>query len=286
MNHTYTYGTIDGINLIAEFKPSSHPSPKETLIYLHGGGLILGHRDDLPEQYINQLNDAGYHLLLLDYPLAPEADLITIQSCLKQALDWFHTNYQTVLNTTSPNHYLFGRSAGAYLALLLSHKYPSKYQKGIISFYGYYSLLLEKFQIPSKHYQQFPRSRYMDLYDLTEGGIRTQASVKERYILYVNYRQTGEWLSKILPNKALWESVSLDNTALSKLPKTFITASDSDKDVPYECSVHLSQIIPNNIFYPVHNQYHDFDRDPNNPVAIDIYNKLVVWLDKNSEQSL
>lgn len=41
------------------------------ILYLHGGGLLYGDRDDLPEPYRNLLLDAGYTLYCLDYPLAP-----------------------------------------------------------------------------------------------------------------------------------------------------------------------------------------------------------------------
>lgn len=280
MNTIYTYAVIEGIELKAELKPTKLPSNKPTLIYIHGGGFILGERADLPELYINMLNDAGYNLLLLDYPLAPEVDLITIHHYLTKALEWFHVNHQTTLGLHTADYYLFGRSAGAYLALLLSAKNPSQHQKGIIAFYGYYSMLSDAFMKPSSYYLQFPKHNFMDLYDLTDQGILTKASVKSRYVLYINYRQTGEWLSKVLPDRSQWEYYSLTDQELSHLPRTFLTASNTDKDVPYKSSVHLSNTIPNNVFHPVENQYHDFDRDFNNPMSIHIYQSLLQWLNE------
>ncbi|GAA5103805.1 alpha/beta hydrolase [Wohlfahrtiimonas larvae] len=284
VNLIHTYTLLENIELKAELKPAKHPSHQPTLIYIHGGGFILGERSDLPETYIDMLNDAGYNLLLLDYPLAPEVDLTTIHHCLAQALEWFHLNHQSILGLDSADYYLFGRSAGAYLALLLSAKNPSQYQKGIIAFYGYSSMLSDAFITPNDYYLQFPKHSYMDLYDLTDQGILTEASVKSRYVLYINYRQTGEWLSKVLPDRSQWEYYSLTDQELSKLPQTFLTASNTDKDVPYEASVHLSNIIPNNVFYPVENQYHDFDRDFNNPIAISIYQSLLEWLKKHHHE--
>lgn len=280
MNTIDTYFTIEDIELKAEFRPATIPSDKPTLIYIHGGGFILGERADLPELYINMLNDAGYHLLLLDYPLAPEVDLATIHHCLAQALEWFHVNHHSILGLNHADYYLFGRSAGAYLALLLSAKNPSQHQKGIIAFYGYYSMLSDAFMTPNDYYLQFPKQSFMDLYDLTDQGILTEASVKSRYALYINYRQTGEWLSKVLPDRSQWEYYSLTDQELSQLPRTFLTASNTDKDVPYECSVHLSHTISNNEFHPVENQYHDFDRDFNNPISVTIYQSLLKWLNE------
>lgn len=280
MKQIYTYYSFNNIELKAELRATQHSTDKPTLIYIHGGGFILGERYDLPELYIDMLNEAGYNLLLLDYPLAPEVDLQVIHQCLAEALIWFQSNYQDTLGLSSPDYYIFGRSAGAYLTLLLSVKNPSIHQKGIIAFYGYYSMLSDAFMKPNEYYLQFPKLSFMDLYDLTDNGIQTEASVKSRYVLYINYRQTGEWLSKVLPDRSLWDQYSLTDEALAKLPRTFLTASNIDKDVPYEASQHLSQIIPNNLFHPVKDQYHDFDRDFNNPVSIDVYQNLIQWLNE------
>ncbi len=280
MSVIYTYAVINNTELKAEFKPAKNSLNKPTLIYIHGGGLILGERADLPELYINMLNDAGYNLLLLDYPLAPEVDLSIIHNCLAQALQWFQLNYQSSLDLTSADYYIFGRSAGAYLALLLSVKNPSKFQKGIIAFYGYHSMLSDTFMKPSDYYLQFPQQDLRKLSHLVNKGMLTEASVKSRYPLYINYRQTSEWLSQVLPDRSQWEYYNLTDQELSKLSRTFLTASNTDKDVPYESSVHLSNIIPNNVFHSVKNQYHDFDRDINNPISINIYQSLLEWLNK------
>lgn len=280
MNRLCTYKTLEGIELKAELIPTQQPTTKPTLIYIHGGGFILGERNDLPTEYITMLNNAGYPLLLLDYPLAPEVDLATIHQCLSEALTWFHKHFQTEFNLNSADYILFGRSAGAYLALLLSAKMPSIHQKGTIAFYGYYSMLTDPFTKPNQYYLQFPKQSFIDLYDLINQGILTKATVKQRYPLYINYRQTGEWLAKVLPDRTLWEYYSLTDEELTQIPATFLTASNTDKDVPYEASVHLSITIPNNVFYPVQNLYHDFDRDSTNPIAINIYQSLIEWLNE------
>lgn len=281
MSNIHTYHTFEQIQLKAEFIRSTIPSEKPTLIYIHGGGFIFGERKDLPELYINMFTEAGYNLLLLDYPLAPEIDLTVIHDCLAKALEWFQTHHQITLNLNSSEYYLFGRSAGAYLALLLSAKHPSSSQKGIISFYGYSSMLSDEFTKPSEYYLQFPKLSFMDLYDLTDNGIQTQASVKSRYVLYINYRQNGTWLSKVLPNRSLWLEYTLSDDELKSLPRTFLTASNTDKDVPYSSSEYLSATIPDNLFIPVENQFHDFDRDFTNPISIDIYESLIQWLSEN-----
>lgn len=38
------------------------------IVYLHGGGLLFGTRDDLPAYHLEQLTRAGFRVLALDYP--------------------------------------------------------------------------------------------------------------------------------------------------------------------------------------------------------------------------
>ncbi len=272
----FVYDTLCGVPLTAQFLPAKDLTCGSTLIYLHGGGLILGDKNDLPQSYRDQIHAAGHHLLLLDYPLAPEADLTLIHATLAEALDWFLTHYHSVLKLSSPNYYLFGRSAGAYLALLLSHKCPSMHQKGLISFYGFSDLTLPELSAPSAYYQSFPTqsdpSSYLSNVPLVS------ASVKSRYPLYIHYRQTGTWFESILKRPHLMAQYSLSKDDLARLPRTFITASTTDKDVPFSASEHLAAHILDATFHPVENQYHDFDRDENNPIAKEVYAHLIDWL--------
>lgn len=272
----FVYDTLYGVPLTAQFLPAKDLTRGSTIIYLHGGGLILGDKEDLPQTYREQLNNAGHHLLLLDYPLAPEADLTLIHATLAQALDWFLEHYQDDLKLSSPDYYLFGRSAGAYLALLLSHKCPSMHQKGIISFYGFSDLRLPELSEPNAYYQSFPVPK-RSLPELSE-TVLVSASVQSRYPLYIHYRQTGTWLNAFLKQPQLRVQYSLSTDDLAHLPRTFITASTTDKDVPFSASEHLAAHILDATFHPVENQYHDFDRDENNPIAKEVYAHLIDWL--------
>lgn len=68
------------------YQPTGTPL-NQTIIYLHGGGLIWGSRFDLPEEYIQLFLSAGYHFLTLDYPLAPEVELPEIEAASVLARD-------------------------------------------------------------------------------------------------------------------------------------------------------------------------------------------------------
>ena len=99
------------------YQPTGTPL-NQTIIYLHGGGLIWGSRFDLPEEYIQLFLSAGYHFLTLDYPLAPEVELPEIEAAIQTGINWFLNPANQSLELKSNEFILFGRSAGAYLGFL------------------------------------------------------------------------------------------------------------------------------------------------------------------------
>ena len=101
------------------------------IFYLHGGGLVFGEPDDLPLCYVNLFLNAGYELISLDYPLAPEQRLAVILDAVHagvmgmlEILEHGAGSADSSTETDSASgashipYYLFGRSAGAYLALM------------------------------------------------------------------------------------------------------------------------------------------------------------------------
>lgn len=101
------------------------------IFYLHGGGLVFGEPDDLPLCYVNLFLNAGYELISLDYPLAPEQRLAVILEAVHagvmgmlEILEHGAGSADSSTETDSASgashipYYLFGRSAGAYLALM------------------------------------------------------------------------------------------------------------------------------------------------------------------------
>lgn len=253
-----------------------------TLFYFHGGGLIYGSRLDLPQTYLNQLQAAGFDLIALDYPLIPECHLDTILNCLISGINWGLDELQTLTYKKKNNYLLFGRSAGAYLALLLS---SSLYQErldrkpcGVISFYGYYSLLDRGLLSPSYYYQQYPTLPDQMILPLIKKEPITSALIEQRFPLYLAYRQTGKWVTNILGPNLNATDFSLTDGQLVTLPPVFIAASTGDQDVPFHYSKELHDKLPNSQFYQVNQLPHDFDRDTTNPVGKDAYQAMINWI--------
>ena len=91
-------------------------APRACILYFHGGGLLYGNREDLPDGHIAALTKAGYAILAFDYPLAPAAGIGQILSDVISSVNDFCTHNMESAGGPLP-FFLWGRSAGAYLCL-------------------------------------------------------------------------------------------------------------------------------------------------------------------------
>lgn len=277
----FCYSQLNDLDLYVTFySKQNDSSAKATLIYLHGGGLLYGSRDDLPETYCELLVEKGYNLLTVDYPLAPEVKLPTIINCLREAIDWFLKNYQSTLGLDRSDYFLFGRSAGGFLSYLLSARYALPEQKGLISFYGYYDLINPAFSQPSSYYNQFPKIAPLTAQALIQPEPIAGVSINERFSLYLSGRQFGNWLSYLTNSPSEKETFSLTDAELAQLPPTFLAHSSADQDVPVEASRIASNKISNVTYEEVEKLPHDFDGDLTKNEGLNVYHALIEWLDK------
>lgn len=170
------------------------------VFYLHGGGLLYGERDDLPAPYVQALVDAGYTLVCADYPLCPEATLGDLFDSL--AATWRAEIADRVASEEFTGYFLFGRSAGAYLSLMLArhiHALGAEAPQplGILDFYGYYSLLDQAFYEPAAAYTALPGVSREQVARIAgdPSAMVTSGPKPLRYSLYVYARQNaGAWL--------------------------------------------------------------------------------------------
>ncbi len=124
---------------VTAYRPTASNDARRIVFYLHGGGLVYGERDDLPSPYVRAITDAGSTLVCADYPLAPETALPDIVDALYET--WRTEVAGPIERGDCIDYLLFGRSAGAYLALLLAREIRLRGQDlpqpaGIMSFYG------------------------------------------------------------------------------------------------------------------------------------------------------
>ena len=283
--NTYEFVTENGIELQVDVyrgadshRRADGAEQQASVLYFHGGGLLCGTRDDLPSQYLETFTAQGYNVYCFDYPLAPECAIGQIHEAAVSCLKWY-------LAQGGGPYYLFGRSAGAYLALYLAHRarlagLPAP--AGILSFYGYPGLLVPEFTKPSAYYKKFLPMDASIVERLTDKSGRpvTYGPLKDRYLLYVYARQTGKWTELLGGNP---DQYSLTPEDLSLLPPAFLTASSTDQDVPFGCSKRMARQIPGSLFHPVYNLEHDFDRDTGRPEGREAYALALEWMKGRQE---
>jgi len=254
--------------LCCTFYPSNDAT-KPTIFYIHGGGLIYGSRRDLPAAYLKLFQQAGYPVLAVDYYLAPESHFPEILASLQQQLQFFLTHYQD-MGLTSNAYILFGRSAGAFLAMQLIR--DQAHPLAFIDFYGFPNLS-GKIVLPSPTYQKYPNVPDKTVKRLIQPHPLTTDDSDERFLLYVHARQTGHWQDLL----SAQNSPDITKEEFSKFPPTYIRHATSDPDVPFMNAIKLKSQLPIATLTPVNVAAHDFDRTPNN-ANLAIYRDLLNWL--------
>lgn len=273
---------------VTVYRPTASNDARRIVFYLHGGGLVYGERDDLPSPYVRAITDAGSTLVCADYPLAPETALPDIVDALYET--WRTEVAGPIERGDCIDYLLFGRSAGAYLALLLAREIRLRGQDlpqpaGIMSFYGYYNLDEPWVSEPASAYLALPEVSLGEVERIVErGGAPTSGPKALRYALYVYARQhEGAWLALMgldgaTPERSV-SSWSLSAEDLAALPPLFIAASTGDEDVPYRVSKQLSRQVPHARMKSAYYLPHDFDRDVTNPAGMEAYRAAIAWMD-------
>lgn len=258
-----TLNTVEIQNTTLEIHASIYQDdsiqPQARLIYLHGGGLLYGSKDDLPQTHIQQFTQAGLQIVALNYPLAPHAQLEDIFNSILSSL----AQLQKQSNFNELPYFLFGRSAGAYLALLTASKLAQQTQitlpKGIISYYGYGFLTNGWVDTPSQHYLKLPLVSENIFHSLITTPL-VEADLNTHLSSYIYARQTGKWKSLIYQgrDKFFYLDYSLRVSEL-KLP-IFAAHATNDPDVPFaEFQALCEKFNPTR--FVIAADLHDFDRD-------------------------
>lgn len=283
---------------------TTHPAApgadqRVAVFYLHGGGLLYGERDDLPAPYVRAFTDAGYELVCADYPLAPEAPLPRIVEAVHAT--WREAVGCRVAAGELDGCFLFGRSAGAYLALMLARAIardagPSPEGAlpaplGILDFYGYPGLTDPAFTQPARAYAKLPPVSEAEVNRIARPGDDpvTSGPKAQRYALYVHARQQpGAWLALLgldggAPDLTP-ETWSLTAGDIARLPPVFACHSAADEDVPYGVDKRFVRSCPAGVMRTVYDLPHDFDRDTVNPAGMQVYRAALAWMRATMER--
>lgn len=215
------------------------------IIYIHGGALIFGTRNWLPNEQIEFYINAGFNVVNIDYRLAPETSLEFIVDDIKDAIRWVRTTANQLFDFDTSRIALVGSSAGAYLSLLIGT--IDKDLRAIVSFYGYGDILGQWYAEPSEFYCQRPTIYQTDAYNFV-GRSEISDGSWSRFNFYLFCRQHGVWVEEVTGHNRNDEILRMYNpvTNLSlEYPPTLFLHGDKDTDLPYEQSVLMYEKLKN-----------------------------------------
>jgi acetyl esterase/lipase len=121
---TVVFKTINDVDILADvFLPPGHLRSKQcsAVLYLHGGGMVMGDRNMVPEMEIAAFVSQGWVVVSSDYRLVPES---TFPQGVEDALDaylWMQTEGKKRYGIKENQIAIMGSSAGARLALVAGY---------------------------------------------------------------------------------------------------------------------------------------------------------------------
>lgn len=278
----FIYKQVDGCDLSAVLhRTTTKHSP--LLVYVHGGGLIWGTVKDMNKEQIQRYNEAGFHVLSVDYRLAPESNLANIRDDIRDLLIWIKTEASTLFEFNNEQVAVVGSSAGGYLALL-SGTFDIK-PDVIVSFYGYGQVTGDWYRNPSPYFTAMPAVPKALAEQLIQPHPISSAPIHKRYAIYLYCRQQGTWLDWVTGSI----SESLTSFAPVELadhtyPATLLIHGDVDEDVPYSESVAMKNkldavSVPNELMTIAQGK-HNFDADMTDPDAVRAVEYTIQYLHK------
>lgn len=254
---------------------------KAIILYLHGGGLIFGNRDDLPNYHLQRLTDEGYVVISVDYLLAPSTRLPEIVEDLKVTISTILLERERWLGQDLP-YYLWGRSAGAYLSLLLGGKgglNPPPH--GVVSFYGYAFLQGNWFESKNAYFNKTYPALDASWLDQVPDGPRVEGDLRDAMGVYIYARQKGIWKELVYgeSDNNFLDNFSLKNLDHFPLP-LFCAHATGDYDVPFDEFLALQEKYQPSTF-TVDSKDHDFDRDSSSDLTVQVLDNMIAFLNNH-----
>lgn len=119
----------DGALPLRLYVPTSASRPLPCILYLHGGGMVIGNRDSHAGLCARLSHNSGMGVLALDYRLAPEHPFPAALEDAKATWHWLK-NQATTLGLAPDKLALAGDSAGGNLTAALVHLLLSQGERG------------------------------------------------------------------------------------------------------------------------------------------------------------
>ena len=289
---TFVFRDIDGHRIYADVYHADGEGTHPCALFIHGGGLIMGHRRMLPP-YLESVRRRGYSIVSIDYRLAPETKLPAIVGDVAAAWSWLRAE-ASALDIDRDRVAVVGHSAGGFLTLWSGFGLTPR-PAAVVSIAGYGSLANSEFASPSAFYstavpwvdEAVARSA-IGAQPISESGPGDSMQFfTGRGAFYLYCRQNGVWLREISghdPNDAAWfEQFEAVRRMTADYPPTLLLHGDADTDIDVAQAEALQSALAR------HGVPHEFVRRaewghaflyiPNDPMATAAFERIGAFLD-------
>jgi acetyl esterase/lipase len=240
---TVVYKEVGPLGIKADVYHYGDAKVRPVVVSLHGGALIMGHRENLTGPVKNFALTNGYVLVSFDYRLAPETKLPTILEDIEDAFRWLRREGPKRFYIDPDRIAVTGGSAGGYLTLAAGHRVQPR-PRVLLAYFGYGDLIGDWYSTPSPH----PRHNQGKI--LTEEAWQqvsgpAVADARERKgdggIFYNFCRQSGQWPKAVsgwdprIESEKFYPFMPVKNVSAA-YPPTVLIHGTADTDVPFEQS--------------------------------------------------
>lgn len=279
MKKTYCIKKTDEYILEGDFYCTDEVH-RPVILYIHGGGLFFGSKEEISPEIVQFYLKAGYHLFSINYRLAPEAKISEIKEDIILAFEWLKNNTDPTLTYNHEKIILMGSSAGAYLSLLSACSTIKPF--AIISFYGYGRIDSSWATTPNHYYNTKNQVPYSLVEHLLSTIPLTSCPAEARYALYLYGRQSGKWIELITSSPEERKMNSPYYYLDAHFPPTILLHGTNDQDVPYSESeaiyTKLKDLKVPTQLVTIPNGKHLFDTNFNSPVVQRAYKEVISFL--------
>jgi acetyl esterase/lipase len=253
---TYVYKTIandlpfTGVTEIhADVYRTPVDKPMPVLVFMHGGGLMNGNRNQVKFDLDKFCAENGFILVSLDYRLGPEVKVQQIAEDVRDAMAWIREKGPELFGADTSRIVLTGSSAGSYLSLLAGTWEPKPL--AICSFWGYGNIMADWYTKPKSPYKEMDVDQEAALAEvnnkvLTGTGNGSDVPARKQYGNFV--RKYGYWTEVMTgvdyqkePEKIAPYCPVMNVTA--DYPPTMLICGELDSDVPCYESINMAAAL-------------------------------------------
>ncbi len=245
---TIAYRQVDGHEILADVYRPPGDDVLPVIVWIHGGALIMGHREGIHSQVRALAEEKGYALVSIDYRLAPETKLPELIGDVEASFHWLGGEGAKQFHLDPGRIVVVGGSAVGYLTLVTGYRVRPK-PKALVALYGYGNLVADWYTKPSPHprhnTEKVPRE---EADKQTDGTVISDARQRkgDGVWIYLYYRQQGIWPEEVsgFDRSTMREQIAAYEPArnvTADFPPTLLLHGTNDTDVPFEESAMMAE---------------------------------------------